>query len=261
MIDLHVHILPGVDDGPASPEQALAMATALVQAGTHTVVATPHFHDWTRAILPHRGAIAERVGALRTYLAEHGVALTVLPGGECFLSPELIASVQSGDAPGLGDGPYLLVELPIANTVVHPEYAVAELHRHGATVLLAHAERYPFVQRNPSEALLPLLSCGAAIQVSLGSLGTRAPSGQRKAAERLLTAGLVHVLASDAHAVRHIETAAALRGRAADLVGADNYQLLTEENPRRVLAGEVALSCAPVEPSPSGRRRWWSFGR
>jgi protein-tyrosine phosphatase len=262
MIDLHLHILPGVDDGAASIEDALQMAGALLAAGVHTVAATPHFADWTERLLPDRDAITRRVEELCALFAARGVGLTVVPGGECFLSPELAEKVRAGIAPTYGKGRYLLMELPVEQRVVHADRAVSDMHRDGVTIVLAHAERYGFVRKS-LDGLEPLLSCGIAVQVSLGSLDPRAPSSMRRAAEALLGQGLVHVLATDAHHVMGVQDAMAMLGRAGELVGANNLALLTEENPRRVLAGEPLLACQPVltvaDAPPT--RRWWPFRR
>ena len=136
------------------------------------------------------------------------------------------------------------------------------MHRQGVTIILAHAERYSFVQKS-LDGLEPLLNCGIGVQVSLGSLSPRAPAGMRRTAELLLEQGIVHVLATDGHRAESIRSAMRLQERAAALVGPDNMALLTEENPRRILAGEPLLTCAPFtsEAKPSAGRRWWPFGR
>jgi protein-tyrosine phosphatase len=262
MIDLHLHILPGVDDGAATPHEALAMAAALLAAGVHTVAATPHFDDWTHDVLPDRGAIERHVAALNDLLGERGLGLTVLPGGECFLSPNLPELVGRGVAPVYGPGRYLLLELPHDLRAGHADRVVAEVHRHGTIVLLAHAERYAFVQRDLYN-LGPLLTLGIGVQVSLGSLSPRAPSALRRTAEALLAQGIAHVLATDAHQEAGVRGALDMLHRARGLVGADNLAVLTEENPRRILAGEQLLACRAVgmHPASAPGRRWWPFRR
>src|SRR4051812_12714917 len=112
MIDLHLHILPGVDDGARSPQDALQMAVALRDAGVHTAAATPHFNDRTHDVLPDCDSVWQHVHALSSFLAEQDVGLTLRPGGECYLTPELPAQVRDHLAPTLGAGRYLLTELP-----------------------------------------------------------------------------------------------------------------------------------------------------
>jgi len=262
VIDLHLHILPGVDDGAASAQDALQMAAALLEAGVHTAVATPHFNDRTYDLLPNSESVARRVHDLSSLFAQQEKGLALMPGAECYLTSELPDRVKAHLAPTLGGGRYLLVELPLAPAIRYADRIVSDLHRQGVTVLLAHAERYPFVQQSLNN-LEPLLSCGIGVQVSWRSLRLDAPAGQRRTAESLIERGIAHVLATDAHRVAHIQDMVSLRLRVGELAGPDNLALLTEENPRRVLAGERLLPCAPVDRSTgrSPSRRWWLFGR
>ena len=121
MIDLHLHILPGVDDGAATEQESLEMAAALLEAGIRTVAATPHFNEQTREVLPDRQAITRHVEALRALFAEHQVDLRVVAGGECFLEPELPEMVRAGIVPTYDDAGYMLMELPASQYIVHAD--------------------------------------------------------------------------------------------------------------------------------------------
>jgi protein-tyrosine phosphatase len=81
MIDLHVHLLPAVDDGPPDGQTSLALAQALVAIGVHHAVVTPHIADWTRKVLPSAKVVAERTETLRANLRIAGIPLTIEPGG------------------------------------------------------------------------------------------------------------------------------------------------------------------------------------
>ena len=146
MIDLHSHILPGLDDGPATMDGSLELARAAVEAGTRTILATPHIND-DASIEPAR--IAAGLEELRAALAAAELPLEVLPGGEIAIWRLLDLDDDTLRRLALGGGPYLLVESPFSPMVGDFEPMVLDLHRRGHRVLLAHPERCPAFQKSP----------------------------------------------------------------------------------------------------------------
>jgi protein-tyrosine phosphatase len=197
VIDLHSHILPGLDDGAAKMEDALAIAQAAVADGISLVAATPH----VREDYPTTPEQMERqVELVRRQLRESGLALELLPGGEIALDrlPEL------GDDElrrfGLAGNPkYVLLETPYLGWPLALEETLFQLELRGFRVVLAHPERNGDVQASP-ELLAPLVERGLLVQLTAASLDGRLGEGPRKTSLRLLELGLVHLLASDAHA-------------------------------------------------------------
>ena len=253
MIDLHSHILPGLDDGPATMEGSLELARAAVDAGTRTILATPHINDDLR-IGPAR--IAAGLDELRPALAEAAIPLEVLAGGEIAIwrLPDLDDETLRGLA--LGGGPYLLVESPFSPVVGDFEPIVLDLHARGHRVLLAHPERCPAFQRDP-ERLRRLVDAGVLVQITAGSMSGGFGSTARRAAVTLLRSALVHVVASDAH--DHVKRPPGLRaafpGLERELPGLEAQAAwLTELVPRAVLDGS-ALPPRPPLPEPSGLLR------
>lgn len=198
MIDLHAHILPGIDDGPATTEAALDMARAATAAGTRAIATTSHISNFgvrPDVLGPARDALAAR-------LAEEGIELELLAGGE--IAPDRLPELDD-DAlrlVALGGGPYVLLECPFSPVGTSMEMMVADLHRRGFGVLLGHPERSPTFQRDPAR-LASLVERGALAQITTGSLTGRFGEIPRRAAEAMLQQGLVHVLASDAHDAVH----------------------------------------------------------
>jgi protein-tyrosine phosphatase len=250
MIDLHVHVLPAVDDGPARVEDAIALARAVVAAGTTTVVATPH--------VDHRyGVDPRRVGAAVRRLAERlrgeGVALDVRPGAE-------VSLVRCGEldrdelaAASLGGAGWVLLESPHAPAGALLEPAVLRLQALDFRVLLAHPERAPDFLDAP-RSLARLVELGAACSITAGSLIGRFGHAPRDLALAMLEDGLVHNVASDAHddrgrspALRPGLEAAERRARGVGELAA----WLTEDVPAAVLAGESL----PAPPGVRVRRR------
>ncbi len=233
MIDTHLHILPGVDDGPETLEQSLALARVLAQEGVHTAIATPHYNDE----FPRRGAaeIRERVFALQQALHQYGIALHVLAGHEALIKPGLIEDIRVGRLATLNGSRYLLLELWNTSWLPETERVIFELRAAGIIPVLAHPERYRVFQKEP-ERLAALLRQGVLTQITASSLvGMQGRTAQRTA-ETLLKKGLVHFIASDAHGL-HKRPPAIIQGLhcAAQLIGTGNIQRLIEDGPSAII--------------------------
>lgn len=198
MIDLHCHLLPGLDDGPETLDEAVAMARIAVADGITTVVATPHMFDGAFEVAPERRDTA--LAELTARLAAEAIPLRVLAGGECRIHEHLLTRLQTA-APRYtlnGTGRCCLLEWPEGVVPPHFEQFLFAAQIAGLQVLLAHPERHADIQRKP-ELLERLVERGLLLQISAGSLTGAYGRGARRAAERLLAAGSVRVLATDAH--------------------------------------------------------------
>jgi len=194
VIDLHCHLLPGVDDGPATMDESVDYALTAARAGTDRIVATPHVEHVDVAELP------ARVDELRSALVETGVDLRVDCGGE--LKPYSIPSLSDAELETIAHGPagrrWVLLEVPFRGLGQELLEAADELRARGFTPLLAHPERARRFGDSVPE-LREQLERGAAIQMNVGPLtGAESPE-RRDAALRLLGSGLPTALATDAH--------------------------------------------------------------
>lgn len=257
MIDLHCHILPGIDDGPPDMDGTLALARAHSAAGVRTVLATPHV-TWD---LPGNDAATIGAGAeaVNGALAAEGIALEVLTGAEIALTRAADLDDAELAALALGDGPWLLVESPLHPSATGFEGVLHHLQDRGHRVLLAHPERCPAFQREPDK-LVDCVRAGMLTSITAGALVGRFGSTVERFARRLVAEGLVHNVASDAHdAVRRAP------GMSAEIEQAGLGARLawwTEEVPAALLAG-AAIPVAPaleLVPEPRGRLRSL-FGR
>ena len=196
MIDVHLHILPGVDDGPSTLADALTLARSLVQEGVQVAVATPHYNDE----YPQRPAreIVERVSDLQRELDRYAIPLRLLAGHEALIQPGLAADVQSGRIATLNGSRYLLLELWNSSWLPETERVIFELRALGIVPVLAHPERYHTIQQDYNR-LRVLLEQGVLAQLTAGSLVGLQGKTARKCAETLLKRGLIHCIASDAH--------------------------------------------------------------
>jgi protein-tyrosine phosphatase len=240
MIDLHTHILPGVDDGTRSLEEAREVALDAAAEGVTVLAATPHVRD----DYPTTAEVMEEgVAELRADFAAQGIPVQVVPGAEVdigilwALPPEELRRLTLAQT-----GRYLLLEMPYRGWPVALDTAVTRLVWLGITPLLAHPERNPEVQDRP-ERLRTLVDAGALAQVTAASLNGGLDRASQAAAIRLLELRLAHVLASDTHGP-HI-TREGMGAATRRLADPDLARYLTIEAPGAIIAGE------PVPERPS----------
>lgn len=244
-------MLPGLDDGPATLDQSLAMARAAVAAGTTTLVATPHLNTRFGVRLDQ---VAERVADLRAALDGAGIPLRLEAGAEVAASrlPELEDDAAHAAA-CLGDGPWLLVECPLEPVPSMAfDAAVLELLQNGRPVVLAHPERSPGFQRDPNR-LGRLVDAGALCSLTAGAFGGQFGGLVQRASLNLLSAGLCHDVASDAHDAVHrgptlLDGLPGVRPGASDVPA--HVRWLTTDAPAAILAGDDL-----PDPPPPLRRR------
>jgi protein-tyrosine phosphatase len=257
LIDLHTHILPGVDDGAENLAVAVAMAQMARDDGVTTIVATPHRNPWAYCAEPDQAR--QLLAGLQKACHEAGCDVELLLGGEAHIAPDLPNQLRQGVALTINDTRYLLIEWPVDLFPAYSDRVIFDLQVRGIMPIIAHAERYRVVQRNV-RFLVPLIERGLVVQVTASSLLGEAGPVTQHVAETMLVENLAHVLASDSHSVtRRPPVLSAARARAAELVGAERARALVEAVPRAIVDNR-ALSL-PV-PSPSrGNKPFWAFWR
>jgi protein-tyrosine phosphatase len=233
VIDLHTHVLPGIDDGARSLAESRALALDAAGQGVSVLAATPHVRD-DYPTTPEM--MEDAVAAVRADFTEQGIPVEVLHGAEIDLGllwaipPEELRRLTLAQT-----GRYLLLEVPYRGWPLALESAVKRLVELGVTPLLAHPERNPEVQDRP-DRVGALVEEGALVQVTAASLDGGRDRAAQAAALRLLDLGLVHVLASDAHG-SHISREG-LGAVARSLGDQALARYLTVEVPGAIIAGE-----------------------
>lgn len=250
MIDLHSHILPGIDDGARTLDDSIEMALAAVDGGISTVAATPHVRDDYPTLA---GTMERLLGALREALAFLSIDLRVLGGAEIAISS--LRALEQDDLRRFalaGNPRYLLLEFPYFGWPLSLEMEIGRLGALGVTVVLAHPERNPEVQLAP-ERLKAAVSAGALVQLTAASVDGRLGSRTRRTAFELIQNGLAHLIASDAHlpSVRSIGLQDAFQA----LSQSDLAQWFVEDVPRAIVED------TPIPPRPRDARRLRLFRR
>ncbi|MEN6458614.1 MAG: CpsB/CapC family capsule biosynthesis tyrosine phosphatase [Thermoguttaceae bacterium] len=254
-VDIHCHLLPELDDGAASLDEALAMAEMAVGDGTGTIVATPHqlgnhADNSASAIL----AATER---LQSTIDRRGLRLRVLSGADVRIEPDLVGKIRRGEVMTLANHRrHVLLELP--HEVYFPlDGLLAELNAAGLVGILSHPERNVALMKQPG-TLRPLVERGCLMQVTAGSLTGLFGSRVEQFAVWLVEQGLVHFVASDAHGTRNRTPGLSEAfGRVAKLAGQETALDCFCRHPSRVAAGQDVRHRA--RGSLPARRGW--FGR
>jgi len=196
MIDLHTHILPGIDDGAKSLQESVAMARIAYADGVRVMAATPHNHGYVDPGL--RTRVCELTAEVQDALNTYGVNVRVVPGVEAFLVPDLVKQLDEGSALPLDTSRYVLVEWGFSSTPLYTEQVLFELQVHGFTPIIAHPARYHAVQDNPN-LLHGLVARGVLCQLTAASLTGDWGSQAQETAITLLEHNMAHIIASDAH--------------------------------------------------------------
>ena len=261
MVDLHHHLLPGLDDGSPNLETSVAMARIAANDGITHVVATPHANN-VYTFDPER--IARLIVALRSALESEAIPLTIASGCDFHLSydnmQDAIAHPRKYTVNG---GDYLLVELPDYGLSPHLDEAFYELGLAGMKPILTHPERNPTLQRDPKR-LADWMRIGLLTQVTTSSVVGQMGRAAERMSHKMLADRWVHFLATDAH---NTESRPPRMRAAHDLVakkyGTGYADRLCTTNPMAAFEGrtlpEQEEPLHLYEDAPELTRRWWQI--
>jgi len=236
MIDTHAHVLPFLDDGPQTIEEAVELCKIAANDGIKKIVATPHSKDGVYEAKSDE--ILKTVDALNLKLKENQIDIEILPGAEIHIHEGLVESVKSGEVLTINNGgKFILFELPFVFVPPGTDKFIFNLKVNGIVSILAHAERISTFQRNP-ELVGQLVKIGALVQVNAQSVTGQAGPRERKCAEWLLSNRLVHFIASDVHsAAGRPPILSKAVECAAGIVGEEEARALVCHNPEQIING------------------------
>ena len=256
IFDLHTHILPGLDDGAADSSVSQAMLRIAAEAGTTDIFATPHVisGSW----LPDWETILRAVDELNRRVAGHLPTITVHPGAEVAMDWSLLELLSSPGPYCLGGGRFILVELPLGSLPTYADEFLFTLQTRDFLPVLGHPERNPDVKKDPSR-LRHWLDRGIFVQMNASSLLGTMGSRTQATAVKLLEAGQVHFIGSDAHGVGvrrpDLREVSAMLG---ELLGSEGARRLLQDNPAQLLLGQPDDIYAPRAILPSAPTDWLS---
>ncbi|MGZ5786294.1 MAG: tyrosine-protein phosphatase [Ramlibacter sp.] len=262
MIDLHSHILPGIDDGSKSLAMSLEMARIAVADGIRTMACTPHIYPGL--YMNDAAGIRAACDALQAVLREHGIDLQLTTGADVHLVPGLIDGLRAGTIPSLHGTRYVLLEPP--HHVLPPRFAesVFQLITAGYVPVITHPERLTWMDDH-YDTMRQLVQAGAWMQITAGALTGLFGPRPKYWGERFIGDGLAHILATDAHSsTRRVPVMSEGLAVAEKLLGREEALQLVAGRPgalmRDLPPSQVAPLPAPIAPRGGGWRdlvhRW-----
>lgn len=251
MIDIHCHLLPGIDDGAPDLDTSIAMARLACADGISTIFCTPHIYP---GLYENTAAdIRRRVAALQRALQDKGLGLVLNYGADVHLVPGTLSSLRSGQVPTLGGSRYLLLEP--SHHVRPPQFrqSVFEFVANGVVPVLTHPERLTWAADSYDE-FLQLAKSGAWLQVTGGALLGKFGRQAKHIAERLVGDGWCAILASDGHSTgRRAPVLSEAAFRAAQLVGEREAQRMVALRPQAIVDDLLSENVIPP-PALAGTR-------
>lgn len=252
MVDIHSHILAGLDDGAETMENTKRLLEQAVEEQITDIIATPHGHhpNFNIDILTVHSQLAEA----KSYIEQQNLPIRIYSGLECRLSDQLLQRLKGGEALTLADSQYVLLELPSSGVPSYTVQIIQELVLANYVPIIAHAERNQGIIEKP-ERLRKLLLHGAIAQVTAGSLAGSFGKAIRNTALNLLDANMIHLYGSDVH---NLERRPFHYNEGLNYLEKKNRHKLVDlmlENNERVLLNRDLIV---YEPQEITKQKWWS---
>jgi len=235
MIDIHAHILPGIDDGASNFAEAMRMLQTAAESGVHTIVATPHCNIHGMYENYYGKEYINLFKELSVEAARENIEIKIVPGMEVYASENILELIQDGRIITINGSRYILIEFGFKKDLALSNFVISELLALGYIPIVAHPERYPYVQKAPHLAW-HWQNQGCLLQLDKGSLMGEYGKQAKNTAIYLLNHNMVSLIASDAHGANQ---------RSADMSAVydflcSNFSLelayrLMEQNPRKVI--------------------------
>ncbi|MFD1362336.1 tyrosine-protein phosphatase [Lentibacillus salinarum] len=202
MIDMHCHILPGLDDGPKLLKETVAMAKAAAEQGIDTIIATPHHNNGK--YINERQDILGAADFVNAQIQQLGIPLDIVPGQEIHLYQDIVHDLEQGRLLPLNQATkYVLIELPANHFPAETTRIVFDLQMAGYIPVIAHPEKNAIITNNP-DILYDLVKNGALVQVDAASVIGVNGKKVKKRTQQMLNANMVHLMATNAHTAKTV---------------------------------------------------------
>ena len=233
MIDVHCHLVYGVDDGSANINETLQMLKEAKEAGFTDIILTPHYSNYFNVV---SSEIEARISKIKELSKDLGINL--YHGNEIYITSTLMEDLKNKNSVTLNNSKYVLFEVPLNNSTYNIDEVVYSILNDGKVPIMAHPERYDFVQENPNW-LLDYIDRGVLFQSNYASVLGWYGKSAKETVKKLLTHNMVHFLGSDNHKPHTIyEEMPSLLKTVEKLIGKDYLEILSVKNPQKVLNNE-----------------------
>ena len=236
MIDVHSHIIFDVDDGSKSIEQSIEILQEASSVGFEKVIVTPHYIEEYYEM--DKEEIAARIEILKEELEKIDCNIEIIQGNEIYITNNINELLQNEQAVAINDKKYVLFELPLNSEAMNLNEVVYQILEQGRIPILAHPERYPFVQKDPN-VLLDLIENGVLIQCNYGSIIGQYGKQVRNTIKKMLEHNMVHLLGSDVHRPRTVypKTEEAIE-EIGKIINEETLENITSIYPQLVIEGK-----------------------
>jgi protein-tyrosine phosphatase len=236
MIDLHCHILPGIDDGSSDIGVSVQMAKDAKQAGFDTLFCSSHY--MVPNYISPKDNNKKLIDSLKERLIEENIDLSVKLANEIYINESIISLLKENQASNFEGTNYVLIELPLNQEIKYAEEIIEDVIDAGYRVILAHPERYAFIKKDPNK-VIPFIEMGVILQSNYASIIGKYGDDAKKTVEKLLRARMINCLATDCHRPHSIYTRmGTIKNELRKYIDKDYFENITETNPRKILNNE-----------------------
>jgi protein-tyrosine phosphatase len=253
MIDIHSHIIPGVDDGACTYEESYSLINALANIGFANIFATPHYID--RALSSHPEKIRDSINMLNTKFKE--ASISVHPGMEILANQDIHWMIANNRIQSLGNSKYILIELPMTDYPVFFEEMCFNLQIKGYKIILAHPERNIKIIENPS-LLEELVEHGIYAQLNLPSLSGLYGNETAEVSMDFLKRNVYHFLGSDIHSLKTIEYIEKGIELAKNAISEEVFSKISVINPMSILSNSEICIDDIIYPQKKNEKNFFS---
>ena len=246
MIDIHAHILPMLDDGAESVEDAVIMAELAAENGVSTIVATPHSSPYESAKVTDCEYVYETLKMLQSRIDSADIPVKLLPGMEVFASDDIVDRLRRKSLLTINDSRYVLVEFGFREQPYMIDTFIGRLVSASYIPIIAHPERYPFVQENP-DISYDWIYGGCLLQANKGSFFGRFGRRAYETAMTLMRHNVINAVASDAHGpFMRTTSLSEIHELISDMFSLEYADILLEKNPQRIVSDKEPLVFEPI---------------
>lgn len=233
MIDVHCHILPNIDDGSRSIEESMEMIKEAYEAGFTAIISTSHYIE--ESYHTPKAKRQELIDMLNEKTEQDGMDIKIYNGAEAYISPNLVELIEAGELPTMNGTKYLLMELPMHNQILGLERAIKNIISQGITLIIAHPERYSYVQKN-YKILNELADMGVLFQANYGSCIGEYGKEAEKTVKKLLKADKISFFGTDCHRANSVycQMPGVLK-KLEKMIGKEKLEELTTTNPLKLI--------------------------